>query len=82
MSLVNPWGLVQAASPRQETTSMQQAQQLLERLTPEERVGQIFLATFDGMDAEPGSQIYDLIVSQHIGGVILLAENDNFTSEP
>ncbi len=54
---------------------------LLNAMSPEERVGQLFLVTFNGMDAGEESQIYDLIANQHVGGVILLAENDNFNSE-
>jgi len=59
-----------------------QVRALLDSMTPEERVGQLFLITFNGTDTSEDSQIYDLIANQHIGGVILLAENDNFTSEP
>ena len=54
---------------------------LLLTMTPEEKVGQLFLVTFEGAAVEEGSDIYDLISRYHIGGVVLLAENDNFTSE-
>jgi beta-N-acetylhexosaminidase len=50
---------------------------LLSQLTPEERIGQLFLITFQGTDVEPDSQLYNLIQTQHIGGVVLLARNDN-----
>ena len=50
----------------------------LESLTPEEKVGQLFLITFNGMDTSPISPIYDLISNYHIGGVILGRNNDNF----
>lgn len=56
-----------------------QAQALLNQLTPEERVGQLFLVTFQGSVADSSSQIFDLIVNHHVGGVVLTAENDNFT---
>jgi beta-N-acetylhexosaminidase len=73
--------LVQAA-PLYQTTSDSQAQRLLERLTPEERIGQLFLVTFEGPEAASASatgvKIYNLIVSHHIGGVILSAANNNF----
>jgi beta-N-acetylhexosaminidase len=82
LALLNPVALVQAAYPHQGITPLEQAQQFLDRLSPEERVGQLFLATFEGMNSESGSQIYDLIVNQHIGGVMLLAENDNFNNSP
>ena len=55
---------------------------LLETLSPEERVGQLFLVTFTGTDTGEESQIYDLIVNYHIGGVVLSAENDNFAAAP
>lgn len=55
---------------------------MLEKLTPEERAGQLFLVTFTGPEAamasSTGAQIYDLIVNYHVGGVILEALNDNF----
>ncbi len=56
--------------------------QLLNAMTPEERVGQLFLVTFKGIDAGANSEIYDLIVNYHIGGVVLLSENDNFSPAP
>jgi beta-N-acetylhexosaminidase len=56
--------------------------QLLSSMTPEERVGQLFLVTFTGTDAGETSQIYDLIVNHHVGGVVLLAGNDNFVAAP
>lgn len=59
-------------------SSRERAQALLETLTPEERVGQLFLVTFIGKDASSTSQIYDLIANHHVGGVILQSENDNF----
>ncbi len=58
------------------------ARQLLAEMTPEERVGQLFLVSFSGSTAGPDSQIYDLIVNHHVGGVVLLAANDNFVDSP
>jgi beta-N-acetylhexosaminidase len=57
----------------------QKAQQVLEKLTPEQKIGQLFLVTFQGNEVNTESQIYDLIVNHFIGGVILKRENDNFT---
>lgn len=57
------------------------AKTLLEGMTPEEKVGQLFLVTFEGAVVEEGMEIYELITEHHIGGVVLLAENNNFTSE-
>ena len=55
------------------------ARLLLDSLTPEERVGQLFLITFLGTDTGPESQIFDLITNYHVGGVVLLADNDNIS---
>ncbi len=57
-------------------------QQLFDQMTPEERVGQLFLVTFTGTDTGEESQIHDLIVNRHVGGVVLLAGNDNFVGAP
>ena len=73
---------VNANQPHQAGTPEENAQALLAGLTPEERVGQLFLVSFNGPEAAPGtpnaSQIYDLVTNFHVGGVTLLAENDNF----
>ena len=50
----------------------------LEELTPEERVGQLFIVTFNGTDTSPATPIHDFIAKYHIGGVILDRDNDNF----
>ncbi len=55
----------------------EKARLLLSQLTPEERVGQLFLVTFDGASVSPDLPIYDLIHNHHVGGIILLAKKDN-----
>ncbi len=71
------------AKPLPQTiTSADRAQALLDTLTPEERIGQLFLVTFTGSQIEPNSPIYDLIANHHIGGVLLQASNDNFVDSP
>jgi beta-N-acetylhexosaminidase len=55
---------------------------ILNSMTPQERVGQLFIVTFKGTDVSDTSQIYDLMVNYHVGGVVLLAENDNFVAAP
>lgn len=55
---------------------------MLESLSPEERVGQLFLVSFTGTEAGAESQIYDLIANHHVGGVVLMAGNDNFSEAP
>ena len=75
--LLNPAGSVNAYA-QDNPTPEEQAQTLLSTLTAEERVGQLFLLNFFGTDTTPESEIYDLIVNYHIGGVILRADHDNF----
>ena len=53
----------------------------LASLTPEEKVGQLFLISFNGADASPSSPIFDLISNYHIGGVVLDRDNDNFQDQ-
>jgi beta-N-acetylhexosaminidase len=62
-------------------TPEEQAASLLERLTPEERAGQLFLITFPGNQVDTETNIYDLIANHHVGGVVLLAENDNIQGQ-
>ena len=64
------------------TSSKDRAEALLSTLTPEERVGQLFLVTFSGTSANTESLIYDLIANHHVSGVILQAGNDNLTEYP
>ena len=72
-----PQPLVLAQTPTPDP-SLAHAQSLLKEMSPEERVGQLFLVTFKGTDISASSQIYDLIVNHYIGGVVLSAKNDNF----
>ncbi|MCD4751834.1 MAG: hypothetical protein K8R40_02060 [Anaerolineaceae bacterium] len=62
----------------QQTTSVEKAQALLEDMSVEERVGQLFLIGFEGNDINETTQIHSLIENYHIGGVMLSAANDNF----
>lgn len=77
-----PTNLVSATSLLQTPTPDPQIQEFIEELTPEERVGQLFLVTFEGTDISVDSQIYDLIVNHHIGGVVLQASSHNFIGAP
>jgi beta-N-acetylhexosaminidase len=71
-----------AQSGTQTPTPLPQVLDLLQNMSPEERVGQLFLVTFNGTDAGPDSQVYDLIVNHHIGGIVLQSANDNFVAAP
>jgi beta-N-acetylhexosaminidase len=66
----------------QTATPPLQVRQLFNTMTPEERVGQLFLVTFTGTETSQQSQIYDLIANHHVGGVVLSAANDNFAAAP
>jgi beta-N-acetylhexosaminidase len=57
-------------------------QAVLSAMTPEERIGQLFLVTFQGTNTGTDSQIYDLIANHHVGGVVLQTDNDNFVAGP
>jgi beta-N-acetylhexosaminidase len=64
----------------QQETAEEKARQMLNLLSPEERVGQLFLVTYMGTEVGENTPIYDFIVKHHIGGVVLLSANDNFIS--
>ncbi len=85
ISLIIP--IIPAKSARasgvfQSDVNVAKAQLLLNKMTPEEKVGQLFLVAFSGSSADEKTQIYDLITRYHIGGVVLRAENDNFVAAP
>ena len=77
-SLLGPLPAARAQTP----VPASQIQAVLDTMTPEERVGQLFLVTFRGTDTSDESQIRDLISNHHIGGLVLQAGNDNFIAEP
>lgn len=57
------------------------AAQLLARMSPEARVGQLFIVTFPGTDTSEAAAIYTLITQDHIGGVLLRPELGNIVNE-
>ena len=62
----------------QETDPPIQVVALVERMTPEERVGQLFLISFDGTSVADDTQIAALFSQYSIGGVVLRADRGNF----
>ncbi|MBM2843856.1 MAG: beta-N-acetylhexosaminidase, partial [Anaerolineales bacterium] len=58
----------------------QTAEQLLIEMSAEERVGQLFLITFDGPHPQQG--ILNLLRLGYVSGVVLSADNDNFVAAP
>ena len=63
----------------QNPESYQKALQLAAQMSPEEKVGQLFLITFDGTETVETSDIFDLISNYYVGGVVLQSENGNFS---
>jgi beta-N-acetylhexosaminidase len=59
----------------------QKAEELLAIMTPEEKVGQLFLVAFDGTEIGPESEIFELITRYNIGGVIVSADHDNIPGQ-
>jgi beta-N-acetylhexosaminidase len=59
-----------------------EASTLLQQMTPEERIGQLFLVTFHGRAPRPDDPIFTLIRDHHISGVVLQARTDNFADAP
>lgn len=78
VSFFTPQGTSQAAVQTQDQTAINKAAALLQKMTPSEKVGQLFLVTFTGTATDESSNIYKLINDQHIGGVVLRSDNDNF----
>lgn len=62
----------------EQASHREQAQAILQSMDPSQRVGQLFLVTYEGNDLSAASAIAELIASYHVGGVMLLAENGNF----
>jgi beta-N-acetylhexosaminidase len=57
------------------------AARLLSRMPPAARVGQLFVVTFPNTSTEETAAIYELIVEERIGGVLLQPENGNVVNE-
>ncbi|MGD0808080.1 MAG: hypothetical protein ABSA10_11555, partial [Anaerolineales bacterium] len=58
----------------------QRVSDLFSSMTAEEKVGQLFMVPFTGKDISPTSDIYTLLSSYHVGGVLLDRENGNWHS--
>jgi beta-N-acetylhexosaminidase len=63
-------------APKSQTIS---AQSILASMSPAERVGQLFVVSFYGASAAPGSAIFDLITTLNVGSVLISAADDNIT---
>lgn len=56
-----------------------EVQRLFSNMSVEERVGQVFLVSFQGANIHDDSPIVSLIENKHIGGVVIRRNNDNLT---
>ncbi|WKZ35479.1 MAG: glycoside hydrolase family 3 N-terminal domain-containing protein [Anaerolineales bacterium] len=72
--------LAPVSAHAQTSTPPPRVRSILNSMTPEERIGQLFLVSINGMDATTASQIHTLITRYHVGGVVLQAGNDNFSA--
>jgi hypothetical protein len=53
---------------------------LIAKMTPEAKVGQLFVVAFPGADASPTSEIGELISTYRVGGVLLSTNNGNMVN--
>ncbi|MCU0503148.1 MAG: hypothetical protein MUC51_15545 [Anaerolineae bacterium] len=55
---------------------------IMDRMTSADKVGQLFLVTFEGSDTSVESEIASLVRDYRVGGVVLRSDNDNFRNGP
>lgn len=67
-------------SVQQRTGIDRRIEQYLAQMTPADKVGQLFVITFQGDDAGATSDIAELIHNYRIGGVVISPERGNFTN--
>ncbi len=58
----------------------QQIEAFLQTMSPEDRVGQLFVIAFDGNTISATSDITELIHDYRIGGVMIMPSRENFTN--
>ena len=73
--LLQPLLLILPAEP---ILAQSDIEALMAEMTPAEKVGQLFLITFDGREIAPEGPLTELIRDYHIGGVVLSGSHDNF----
>ncbi|MBV7327066.1 hypothetical protein KFU94_02150 [Chloroflexi bacterium TSY] len=56
-------------------------EEYLAQMSIADKVGQLFVITFEGSNVDAGSDIAKLIHNYRIGGVVISARNHNFTNE-
>src|SRR3972149_5998494 len=60
----------------------QAAADMMSRMSPEERIGQLVLVTLRGSSLGAANPILDLLANQHSSGVVLLSSNDICVDTP
>jgi beta-N-acetylhexosaminidase len=81
LSLILILGVLFTLTPLPASAQADPVDEALARMSVEERVGQLFIVPFVGPDVGDNSNIAELIVEYKIGGVVLLAANQNFTND-
>jgi beta-N-acetylhexosaminidase len=73
----------QTPEPAQPSSSMASPwlDEMLARMTTADKVGQLFLVTFQGSDMGPESDIARLVQELRIGGVILSSQSENLAND-
>ncbi len=69
------------AGNKRSLRSLQAARAIVSRMSVADRVGQLFVVTFQGDSTAPESAIANLVSHYRVGGVMLLASNGNFRNE-
>lgn len=77
MMVTNPMRAV-FAQPDIQADPAALAEKMLALMTPEEKVGQLFLISFNGSEISSNIQLQQLISQYHVGGIVLSTANDNF----
>lgn len=78
VTLLLSWGHAPAAQAQDDPDKF--LAQLIAQMTPEATIGQLFVVAFPGTDTSATSDIRDLILNYHIGGVILSTSNGNIAN--
>ena len=66
------------ASSGQSADARAAAAAILDNLTDQEKIAQLFLVTFTGSSLDPAAPIFQILRRYHLGGVVLTRANDNF----
>ena len=74
--LLQPLALIFPADP---VIAQSSVDALMAEMTPAEKIGQLFLITFDGSDIPSDGPLAELIQDYHVGGVVLSSSHDNFS---